>query len=129
VKEAVVPFRNKLYLLLHERARDRQISRNARLGIRTQALITSTENYIRDNFWGSPRLNHAITVLNFGLERCNLATAVIKLALGLLRLIRKYIFKEKVSTDAGEQLAARLRELAKPDPKSKSDEKASPKAS
>jgi len=51
------------------------------------------------------------------------------LALGLLRLIRKYIFKEKVSTDAGEQLAARLRELAKTDPKSESDEKASPKAS
>jgi hypothetical protein len=67
--------------------------------------------------------------LNFGLERCNLPTAVIKLALGLLRLIRKYIFKEKVSTDAGEQLAARLRELAKTDPKSESDEKASPKAS
>jgi hypothetical protein len=69
------------------------------------------------------------TALNFGLERCNLATAGIKLALGLLRLIRKYIFKEKVSAVAGEQLAARLRELAKTDPKSESDDKASPKAS
>jgi len=30
------------------------------LGIRTQALITSTENHIRDNSGDSPRLNHAI---------------------------------------------------------------------
>lgn len=51
------------------------------------------------------------------------------MALGLLRLIRKFIFKEKVSADTGEQLAARLRELAKTDPKSESDEKAPPKAS
>lgn len=51
------------------------------------------------------------------------------MALGLFRLIRKYIFKEKVSADAGEQLAARLRGLAKTDPKPESNEKAPPKAS
>jgi hypothetical protein len=51
------------------------------------------------------------------------------LAVGVLRLIRKYIFKEKESTDSGEQLAARLRELAKADPKPEAEEKAPPKAS
>jgi hypothetical protein len=56
------------------------------------------------------------------------------LALGLLSLIRKYIFKEKVSADAGEQMAARLGELAKAAQEEQTstletDEKPRPKAS